>query len=357
MNTKQQYSIFSKERDFNLDLIRVIAIFLLISVHFFWNSGFYQEVITGCHMFVMVLIRTLSMTCVPLFLLLTGYLLSNKNNKFSKEYYFRITKLLGIYFLSTILIVFFKNIFLHQNDNIIWNILTFQQYAWYVNMYLGLFLLIPFLNIIWYNLDSEKRRKTLLLTLAFITIFPSVVNAVGINWWLNFYPLTYYFIGAFLAQCKIEGKTLNAKKAFFLLCLTITIFSILNFYRSYNHKFLWDVWNEWGSFQNTANAVLIFLLINSFSFTNTINSIIIKKIIHRVATLSYGMYLTSWIMDQIVYNKLIIHVPIVQNRFYFYLPCVVVVFLGSLLLSYIVTNLYNSLFLIVFSKTEPLKNH
>ena len=51
--------------------------------------------------------------------------------------------------------------YLHKNINIFWNIVNFQQYSWYVNMYIGLFILIPFLNTIWQNLKTEKQKKYL----------------------------------------------------------------------------------------------------------------------------------------------------------------------------------------------------
>ena len=58
-NVSQQQPLLrpqNAERDFNLDLTRLIAIFLVISVHFFWNSGFYQEIVIGYKCFLMIII-------------------------------------------------------------------------------------------------------------------------------------------------------------------------------------------------------------------------------------------------------------------------------------------------------------
>ena len=105
-----QKSFISKpqntRRNFNLDLIRSVAIFLLISFHFFWNSEFYHEIITGYKCFFMIILRTMSVTCVPLFLLLTGYLMSGRKTELNFNYYCGITKIIGIYILSRIVFYF-----------------------------------------------------------------------------------------------------------------------------------------------------------------------------------------------------------------------------------------------------------
>lgn len=47
-----------KKRNINLDIIRSIAVFSVLSVHFFLNNGFYTEIIKGKRMFVMFTMRT-----------------------------------------------------------------------------------------------------------------------------------------------------------------------------------------------------------------------------------------------------------------------------------------------------------
>lgn len=63
-------------RDLGLDITRIIAFASVPSVHFFLNSGFYDTPVLGEKMYIMVIFRTLFMICVPLFMLLSGYLMS-----------------------------------------------------------------------------------------------------------------------------------------------------------------------------------------------------------------------------------------------------------------------------------------
>lgn len=69
----------TKVRNINVDIIKCIAVFLVVSVHFCLNNGFYEMTISCPRMYVMVCIRTFSMMCVPLFLLITGFLMNKKD--------------------------------------------------------------------------------------------------------------------------------------------------------------------------------------------------------------------------------------------------------------------------------------
>lgn len=64
----------TRKRDLRLDIIRCIAAFSVISVHFLSHIQYYEASMEGRRMFLMTLMRTAFMVCVPLFLILTGYL-------------------------------------------------------------------------------------------------------------------------------------------------------------------------------------------------------------------------------------------------------------------------------------------
>lgn len=140
-----------EKRNINLDLIRCVAVLCVISVHFFLNNGFYNEIVQGKAMCLMTIMRTSFMVCVPLFLLLTGYLMNHK--VLSRRYYLGIIKVLGTYVLASIACIL-VNIFYHQQEisfkQAVLSIFDFTgaRYSWYIEMYIGLFLLIPFLIFI-----------------------------------------------------------------------------------------------------------------------------------------------------------------------------------------------------------------
>ena len=79
-------STATKQRNINIDLIKCIAVISVISVHFFWNTGYYTEPMLGKRMLFMTFMRTSFMVCVPLFLIITGYLMCGK--KLSAKYFY-----------------------------------------------------------------------------------------------------------------------------------------------------------------------------------------------------------------------------------------------------------------------------
>lgn len=74
-----------RSRNPALDIVRCVALFSVVGVHFFLNSGFYDEIVQGERMYVMTVVRSACMICVPLFMLLSGYLM--RTRKPSSRYY------------------------------------------------------------------------------------------------------------------------------------------------------------------------------------------------------------------------------------------------------------------------------
>lgn len=343
-----------KKRNINIDLIRCCAIFTVISVHFFRNSGFYAEPLIGWRMLLMTFMRTTFMICVPLFLLITGYLMNSK--ELNVKYYHGIIHTLQIYIVSTILCILFERYYLHNNLSIKYAVFSIFggdiAYSWYVEMYIGLFLLIPFLNILYHGLETQKRKQFLIITLLFCTACPSLLNIFDLfnsdfwirpsvsstyvtlipDWWTMLYPITYYYIGAYIKEYDIK---LSTRKTIFLLLGSLTIFSVFNIYRSYPDTFVSGAYNEWGGFENVTTSTLAFLLLLHLNLKNMPSPF--SKIILKISSLSFGAYLLSYISDGIIYPYLISSVPDMSHRLKWYIVVVPLSFTCALILSEVVT--------------------
>lgn len=334
------------ERQMGPDLVRILACFTVLSVHFFLNNGFYSQPVIGKRMFIMVLMRSAFMVCVPLFLLLTGYLMRNK--KLEKGYYAKGVKTLVIYLLASIACIIYKKT--GKPLETILGILSYSAapYAWYIEMYFGLFLMIPFLNTLYHALPSREAKKQLLATFLFLTAVPQLVNSFRFTelswwmhpsengtyqrllpqWWRNLYPITYYFIGAYIGEYQIRLPCWINR----ILVLAALLFSgVFNYWRSYGNKFIWGAWTEWGSLLHLIPAVLLFILLISKDYSMWPRAC--KKIAAMVSELSLGIYLVSYIFDNSFYKVLENHVPIMTDRLPWFFVIVPAVFLSSLLLS------------------------
>ena len=96
-----------------MDFIRCFAFFSVVSVHFFLNNGFYSQELIGKRMYLMTCMRHFFMVCVPLFLVLTGYLMRKK--QLSKKYYLKGTKTISIYILACLVWYLFYTIVQKNN--------------------------------------------------------------------------------------------------------------------------------------------------------------------------------------------------------------------------------------------------
>lgn len=328
------------KRNINLDLIRLIAVTSVISIHFFLNNGFYNEPINNSKMIIMLYLRTFFMICVPLFIILTGYLMSKK--ELSKKYYLKIEKTIFTYIVASILCILYKIIFLNKEYtifNIIGLITSFSGcgYAWYVNMYLGLYLLIPFLNLIYNNLKNKKEKHLLLITLILLTIFPSFINIkykILPNWWTNIYPITYYYIGAYLREYKINIKTF---KNFLLIILSVIIFGTISLYFSYNKTFVWNsITGNWNPPQSFITSILVFIFILNLNLNNLPNKL--KNIIYKISNRSFGIYLVSYIFDDFFYSYLNKYITSISNKLYYFPLMIILVFMYSYILSTLIDH-------------------
>lgn len=330
----------NENRDSSLDLVRIFGLFSVISVHFFLNTGFYEDIIAGKKMYVLLLIRTFFMMCVPLFIVLSGYLLNKKTLCF--RYYCGIFKTLITYFLASSACVIYVNWFSQGITKFtlldyVKRLLNFSAapYAWYIEMYLGLFMLIPFLNLIYHNLKSKRHKQFLVLLMILITACPSVLNSGNggtlkflPSWWAGIYPFSYYFIGCYLSEYPMKCKK-------YLLALLMAVNTILGgsfiFYLNYNSRFIWANWQDWESLVNVISTVLVFLFITNIDTSKW--NVQVKKALKYVSGLCLGAYLCSWIFDMFFYPKLNIAEPVMQYRI-IYAPAIVLLVFGcSLLLS------------------------
>ena len=346
-----------KERNINLDIIRCIAVLTVVCVHFFLNNGFYNVTVLGKKMYVATIMRTAFMVCVPLFLLLTGYLMNKKT--LSRKYYSGIKKTLAVYLMTSFFILAYK-IFI-KNENMspaecIINITSFRQYAWYISMYIGLFLLIPFLNLMYNNLKDKKQKLVLIVTLLFMTVLPSASNIFGVlivpEWWVGIYPLTYYFLGAFIREYKNKLK-LSLWLNFILIIVGFVFFGTYTYFLTYNKKFVLGAWCEWYSLANITNSVLVFLFLLRIK-TDKIPDFV-KKIIIKISEISLGIYLASWIFDDCFYPKLNEAIPEMTDRRPYFFVMVPLVFICSSVLSYIVNLMYKIIVLTINKITKKGK--
>lgn len=356
-----------KQRNPALDITRIFAFLCVVGIHFFLNNNFYNIPVWGLPMAQMISVRCFCMICVPLFLMLSGYLLKEKT--LSRTYYSRIIYILAIYLLSCIACGIYKILFMDLSVVVaIAGIFDFQtaSYSWYIEMYMGLFLMIPFLNMMYNGAGTCSRRKALVLTFLIITALPSLLNVwnlrglVGIvpadkevhvdplvpDHWTFMYPITFYFLGAYLRDYPLKLRPwLNL----LLILLATLAFGMVNYFRSYGRSFLGLACADYRSVWCTALSILVFSFLTERQWSSVGPKT--ARFLSKVSTWTLGAYLCSEIFDRIVYPILLERGYTMVIRMAFFPVIVGVVSLCSLTLSAILNGIYNGI-ASLFSKKE-----
>lgn len=282
------------------DLIRTIACVFVVSAHFYLNVGYYNEPMVGTKMFIMTAARWLFVTAVPLFFMLTGYFKINK--EMTKSHYIALIPLV----ISYVVISVAKMILYNRLYGKIYTIkdmfinLGNYQIAWYMGLYLCVFLIIPFINKMWKAL-SEKEQNVLIGTLVFLVAIYPVFNYIAPSYFIGIYPLLFYFLGAAVRERKWRPNRLILIGITFFTCLLEAFISM---------KFTSVVVFDW-TLISTADGtygtlfigictVCIFLLF----YDVNINSKFINKILSSVSNVSFEIYLFAGAYDAIIYGYL-----------------------------------------------------
>lgn len=335
-----------KKRVIGLDLIRVLATIFIICIHFYLNSGFYDIKFSGWKLGVAFIFRWLFFICVPLFIILTGYLKSNK--EINKDHYKSIIPILTSYVFIAIITILFRINYMEHEFTILKSVIsifnfTANNYSWYLELYIGLFLLIPFLNILWKNLKSNKNKVLFLVSLASISTLSTLTSDIVIdgvsldifpNWWNNIYPLLYYFIGCYIKDFtdgKIKYKLPSKKQLFIMMSVLLLFEAVVSYYYFLNIRqdFSWNFFGGYNCILTVIIATLFFLIFYNFN----INNKFIIKLLSIISNLSLDIYLFSWISDKFIYSYFKEHIAFGRDLIYYAPLCVLISFIIAFILS------------------------
>ena len=147
----------SGKREVGADIARTIAVILVPLVHFFGLTYYYSTKFTS-DMILPTAIRWLGICAVPLFMIISGYF--KVNAKINKKHYFAIIPLIFTHiFISSIRI--WVDFYFHGEIvdlQYILDRLIYFKYGWYIRLYIGMLLLMPFFNIAYKSIE-EKGKK------------------------------------------------------------------------------------------------------------------------------------------------------------------------------------------------------
>lgn len=303
-----------KERLVGPDILRALAICLVMVTHIINYIGYLHNDIHSPVWTATVFIRFTVVLCVPIFLLLSGFFLSSRKPD-RKHFTSIITVMVSWLLLTVVTNVVQWFLFGPTADSIpraILNIFNFSfGYTWYVEMYLCLFLIIPYVNV---ALDNMSRRTQLgfVAVVCALTLLPAVGKSFIVTGtyfdafpeqFENMYCLAYYLIGAYIARHKPQPSRLLCALVLFG---TIAVETALSYHYSQT-GYAWWLFNPYSSLTHAVAATALFLLLYRVKKLPRPISAVVKEI----SLCSFEMYLISYLTDKIFYSPwaLKVHIP------------------------------------------------
>lgn len=342
-----------KERIFYFDIIRALAIILVILVHTSKWFVDYHSVHSISWQFATDL-GLIGNIGVQLFFMISGALLLNRVYNLKDFYQKRFLRILTPFLFWIIVIILFKVIFLNAPVTFksLINIIFFEGFVWFIWVLMGLYLFLPVIN----SFINEYKIKGAELFLIF-WIVTIILDTIGVYPIKNI-ELRYFsgYLGYMVLGWYLSNKEFNISNKIILIIgiLTFIISSLIAFFFNYHSIPLAKNYRLSAIMVLQALGLYLSILYFAKYGENNKGSIISKiyyfikdtkigKFITSISICSYGMYLTHYffIWSVIITNNTT-HI-LSKNPFY-WIP---IVFISTVVFSWIL--------IWVFSKIPYLK--
>lgn len=284
-----------KERKSNIELLRIVAMILIISFHYVYKSNFEFDGLT-INSFIVKVFYMFGELGVNLFILITGYFMVT--GKFSIKKLICLILEVNFYYLISILIA--QKLGVVQlstvRDYIMIFFPTIHAKYWFITAYIIVYILSPYLNILIQNMSKKEYQRLIIISIVLWSIIPTIFGILyNTTENMLFYSrliwlIVMYLVGAYikLHPLKIFSKTRNS-----MICaissftaMLISIIVIYKFREIFSKLGTTEVAYFW-----PPNTILMFIL--SISIFEIFLNIKMKsiKIINIMASTTLGIYM------------------------------------------------------------------
>lgn len=331
----------NKDNIMYINILRIVSCLMVIINH---THGILLENNTTSNSIFYMLGFSLCKIGVPLFLMITGTLLLDKNYDYKKilKCIFRVlVPVIGLSFVFYIKDVGFNNI----NLIIFFKDIIMSPYIipyWYIYALIGIYLTIPFLQKMIKNFKDRDYYIFILLFLIIPSLLALLKTYVRVNINYNFttafFPIIISLVvcGNFLSKIKLTKK-------YFIISILIFIVSyigmFLSMYLPYlNNETISYTLDSWNAFPVLLMSISIFYsvryLLENKSYSKKTN-----YMITTVASTTFGIYLIHTALNYKLYNLSIIKYIFNFNLIFGIIILEILVFVVCMLIIYILKKI------------------
>ena len=327
-----------------INLIRITAIILVIALHAVSPYYINTENFNTRTWWACIAINSVSRAGVPLFLMISGYLLLNspKTLEFASFYKSRIAKVIIPFIIWSVIYYVYKSVMAGQEFNIglikkffdeLLNRGTYYH-LWFIYTIIGAYLIAPFLKRMVDNCNTKQLAGLFLL----IILTSSFIRFINIATPMNIYlfdPLingyiTFFILGYILGKADLSRKIRIAIHIAGIIGIFISIFG--NYKSSSNEK-INLLFNEGAAINHYMIASAVFVLFKNMKIRNNR----LSGIVSHISPLVFGVYFAhALVMD-------------LADRLFSFTPAVMIVF------SFLIAVLASFLLALIISKIKYVR--
>jgi len=271
-----------KSRDSGFELMRIISIIMIVALHLLGHGGILDYV--GNSNYAFWTIEAFVSVAVNCYVLLSGYFLITSNFKLKKLFwlYFQVV----FYTLAIYIIFVCINLAPFDYKKLIQVLLPISSRRyWFISCYIGLYLLVPFLNKLILNLNKKQTQILILLLFLFFCRFNVLLpifstlntdNGYGLVWFVCLYCFSSYI--------RLHYNRKINKYIYLLLYIIICMLTSL-----LHTKLGIENLYYYSSVTIFLSSVFLFLFFRELDLKNPV----VNKAIYTLAPLSLGVYLIS----------------------------------------------------------------
>lgn len=337
-------------RESNFELMRVISMFMIVLWHIIIH-GKLIYMTEGATNLAYNLLLCILVVHVNSFVLATGYFQSKST--FSLKKFLRLFFLIWFYRIIIVVLLTSLNLVTVPSSEFIREFFPIgSENYWFINCYLAIYLLSPFLNKLINSLNQSEYRRLLLVSFLLFSIVSFVTNNVTINNnGSNIIHFCFmYLLGAYFRKYKIKDnyhfKNYSREKrqiifiSGFIIC-ALSNFVIIIFAKqlsSYTNPIVKLISSYIVSSQyNYSTPIDVIQSICYFLFFETLT--IKSNFINKISSIVLGVYLIhdNGYVCRILYQFLGIDTGNIQNStsLIYMLLCGILIFICSLMIEFI----------------------
>jgi len=313
-----------KTRNLGLDILRVLACYLVIQVHTgeFYYIGDGGTVLTGSSSFWVGIINSICRISVPLFVMISGYLLLPVKDEMGAFFKKRFTRVAIPFVVWCALYAIYwalksQTDWVHAGINILHIPVNFGVevgHLWYVYMLIGLYLFAPIISP--WIAGASRRNMHFYLTIWIITLCVPYIHLIypqilGECFW-NHTPLLYYFsgflgyliLGAYIKKFMSEKKTWYLPVGLLLIVAgyAITAGGFISLLNSVTDVSKLELTWQFETINVAMMSIGTFLILKNINFSNP--SSFPARGISDISKISYGIYLAHIMVLNFFYKLL-----------------------------------------------------